>query len=108
MTHRPGGEPLDVPTGEILLWGLVLILGICVLGLGIWWVRHWLFSTPARGNASDWSLQHLREMRERGEIDAQEFERLKTGMLSRYGDSTPRQDGTNSSTPAGEGEPDED
>ncbi|MFQ5501667.1 MAG: SHOCT domain-containing protein [Phycisphaerae bacterium] len=98
IAQVPGGVPLDAPTGEILFWGLVLILGISVLGLGVWWVRRWLFSTPAEDGVSDWSLQHLREMRDRGEINAQEFESLKIGLLSQYQDRTSDLDGKTSTT----------
>ena len=98
IAQVPVVVPLDAPTGEILFWGLVLILGISVLGLGVWWVRRWFFSASSQDDASDWSLQHLREMRKRGEIDAQEFETLKAGLLSRYQDETPDLDGTLSTT----------
>lgn len=74
--------PAD-PTGAILLWGLVLILGICVLGLAVWWVRRRLFGASSDDDAAGWSLQHLRDMRARGQIDDHEFETLKAGILDR-------------------------
>ncbi len=70
-------------TGEIILWCLVLIGGIAVLGAFVWLVRRWAFATPEEP-AEEWSLQHLRDLKAKGELTQQEFETLKEKMIQQY------------------------
>lgn len=75
-------------TGTILVTGLVLIGAIVALGAGIWVVRRWLFSPVKSSDDDDWSLQHLREMRQEGQITDEEFETLKEKMIAAMGHSS--------------------
>ncbi|MFQ5494560.1 MAG: SHOCT domain-containing protein [Phycisphaerae bacterium] len=82
-------------TGDILFWGGVLIAGIGALGLCLWWIRRWSLSThPRRRDEEDWSLQHLRDLRVRGDLSEAEFEALKDRMLARHRDEASRESGT--------------
>jgi len=77
-------------TGDVILWSLLLVGGIALLGVGVWWLRRWVFSTPVTDEADDWSLQHLREMHARGEISDEEFGRLRGQMISQYNNAASR------------------
>jgi hypothetical protein len=65
----------------VFFWGLVLLGAVCVLGIFVWVVRRWSLSTPASAGDDGWSLQHLREMKAKGQITKGEFESLKTKLL---------------------------
>ncbi len=71
-------------TGDVILWGLVLIAGIGILGVIVSLVRRWSFSTPSTQVDDGWSLQHLRELRERDEISGEEFEALKSRVIRSF------------------------
>jgi len=66
---------------DVLLWSSVLIAAIVLLGVAVFVLRRWLFSTPTSEDAG-WSLQHLREMKQRGEITEAEFAALKDKLIS--------------------------
>lgn len=71
-------------TGDVIFWCLVLIAGISILGIGVWILRRWAFSGQAGTATEDWSLQHLRELRKRGELTEEEFERLRRNMIAQF------------------------
>jgi hypothetical protein len=79
--------------GDILVWGLALIGGVCVLSASVWAFRRWLFSTPGSTEDDGWSLQGLREMRAKGQITEPEFQALKTKLLKRSGYSATGEEG---------------
>lgn len=83
---------------EIFLWCLILVAGICLLGTVVWWLRRWSFSTDEALDEEAWSLQHLRQMRAKGQITQAEFETLKRQALKRFDLETTRKD---SATPRG-------
>lgn len=74
-------------TEQIFVWCAILALSVCVLAAGIWWVRRRLFADRAPNGQDVWSLQHLRELKARGQITEEEFERLKARVIDRFGDS---------------------
>lgn len=71
-------------SGVVIFWCLVLIGVIGVLGAGVWYLRRRIFSTPETNMGDEWSLQHLRELRKRGEISEEEFGRLRAKMIGKY------------------------
>ena len=79
-------------TGDVIFWCLVLIGGILILGIVVKLVRRWSLSTPSSGDDEDWSLQHLRDLRAKGQITEHEFETLKSRMLMRYRAADTRKD----------------
>ena len=85
------------PTGDVIELCLLLIGGICVLGVLVWWARRMLL--PQRGGRwkDDWSLQHLRDLHGSGQITDAEFEALKQRVLAAVHSPDERKDGA---TPA--------
>lgn len=69
-------------TGDIVFWSLVLMAGIAILGFGVWRLRRWLFSPVGSESGDEWSLQHLRDLRSAGELSEEEFQSLRTKMIS--------------------------
>lgn len=78
------------PTGEIVVWCLILMGLVGLLGVGIWMIRRRLFTTPASTAGDEWSLQQLRELKSRGEISDGEFERLRSNIIAQYKSATER------------------
>jgi hypothetical protein len=87
------------PTGDLIELCLLLIGGICVLGVLVWWVRRMLLPRPGGGWKDDWSLQHLRDLRGSGQITEAEFQALKRRLLAVMRSPDGRKDGA---TPASE------
>lgn len=61
---------------------LLLGLGFAALAAVVFAVRRWLFSTKAGSAESPFSLQHLRELLAKGQITEEEFEQLKTQLIT--------------------------
>jgi hypothetical protein len=77
------GEAKPVDVTSILQYGSILIVALVGLGLGIWWIRRWLFSAGESGGEELWSLHQLRQWRAAGQISQAEFERLRAEMIGR-------------------------
>lgn len=77
------GEAKPVDVESVLKYGSILVAALIVLGVGIWWLRRWLFSGGARGGEELWSLHQLRQWRASGQISQAEFERLRAEMIGR-------------------------
>ncbi len=70
------------PEGEIIVLCLVLLGTLCVLAFLVVLVRRWTVSKPNTKEDDEWSLQHLRDMKEKGLITESEFEALKVKMVA--------------------------
>ncbi|MFQ5423478.1 MAG: SHOCT domain-containing protein [Phycisphaerae bacterium] len=68
-------------TGDILVWGLVLIGAIGSLGAIIWMLRRRFFAAASWSGGVPWTLQQLRELRAKDQITDDEFQRLRAEML---------------------------
>ena len=75
---------------EISPW-LALLVGVVVLGtIVILMVRRLLTNRECESDGTAFTLQELREMRDRGELTEEEFQRARTamvGQVQRSGDS---------------------
>lgn len=87
------------PTGDVLKLCLLLIGGICVLGMLVWWAKRMLLPRPGGDLKDEWSLQHLRDLYAGGQITKEEFEALKQRLLAAVRSPDERKDGA---TPASE------
>lgn len=80
------GSSAGSPTGDVLLWGAILIVAIVLLGFVALHLRRRLMNEPASDAGEDhWSLQSLREMRKAGQISEEEFQTLRAGLISQFG-----------------------
>jgi uncharacterized membrane protein len=71
---------------EIVLWIAVLIVLLVALWV-VWMVfRKWYFAAAERSTLP-WSLQDLRRLQESGQINAEEFERLRQQVIGSYQDN---------------------
>ena len=62
----------------LLAWGTVFVGALVVLVFGIRMARRWfLGETPADG----WTLQNLRDMRDRGELTEAQFKHLRAEVI---------------------------
>ena len=82
----------QAPDGDLLTlaaWGTVFVGALVVLVLGVCMARRWFLGEQP---ANEWTLQDLRDMRDRGEIDASQYEHLRVrvigGRMSGGGDGT--------------------
>jgi len=66
---------------QIYWYGGALIVAIIVLGLVVWGVGRWTRRQDA-GGSPVFTLQDLREMRERGEISDAEFDQMRASILA--------------------------
>lgn len=76
-----GGTESDA----IILWGGVLIVAICLLGVFVWRIRRWFFKTPETSDGSDWTLAELRDLKKRGRITEAEYQALRVRVLADAG-----------------------
>src|ERR1043166_6686420 len=68
-------------SADALWWGLLLVFGIVLLSAAVFALRRWFFSSRQQPTEPTWSLQHLRDLRARGEITEAEFQRLRDQLL---------------------------
>ena len=76
-----GGAPLDWE--KILYWGFVLI-GLAILGFGaIMFFRRKFMAATDADSVPGFSLAELREMRDRGEMTPEEYERTRARVIAK-------------------------
>ena len=80
-------------SSDAILACLLLVLGIAVLAAVVFAVRRWAFSRRARTADLPFSLQQLRELRAMSQITDEEFEQLKTQLISTSAAADSRKDG---------------
>ena len=68
-----------------IVWTLVVLAGVAVLSVVAWWTRRWMYSEEEGDESPVFTLQDLREMRDRGSLSEAEFERMRAGILASYG-----------------------
>jgi uncharacterized membrane protein len=68
-------------SADALWWGLLLVFGIVLLSAAVFALRRWFFSSRQQPTEPTWSLQHLRDLRARGQITEAEFQRLRDQLL---------------------------
>jgi hypothetical protein len=73
----------------ILKWGGVALGGFGLLALVAKWARRWIRSDdePQSLDAPVFTLQDLREMRARGDLSDDEFDRMRNAILGAYADA---------------------
>lgn len=95
-----GASPGTVNTysvEDVWVWGVAVAAGLVALsgGLIFLWRRfkRWTMAADESEEDGAFTLQDLREMKARGDITEDEYERLRAGILSAVrGASTPRED----------------
>ena len=71
----------DSGVGSVIFWSLVLI-GLLFAGFfAVSWLRRWLQSDDETPVGVGFSLSDLRELRKRGQISEEEYERARTKMV---------------------------
>jgi len=81
----------------ILITCLLLLAGIVILGLGVWYYRRrWLGSDETAG--TPWTLEDLRRLRDQGDLSEEEYETMRAAMISALGAGSSKPDPA--STPA--------
>lgn len=82
---------------DVWVWGIAVAVGLVALsgGLVFLWRRfkRWTMTADESEEASAFTLQDLREMKARGDITEDEYQRLRAGILSAArGAATSKQD----------------
>ena len=67
----------------VLVWGTVLLVVALVVGLGIRALRRRVFPEEEAPPDQLWTLEDLREMRDRGKLSEEEFETLRARVIAR-------------------------
>ncbi|RMH28499.1 MAG: hypothetical protein D6693_03760 [Planctomycetota bacterium] len=75
------------PTGRTLLLLGALMVAALVSGAALWWIRRRLLRQQggARATGPALTLGEIRAMRDRGDIDEQEFQNLRAAALAAWG-----------------------
>ena len=68
----------------ILQYGGLLIVALIVLGTVVLWLRRKYLADDASRADGIWSLQQLRELRAKGELSEDEFQKLRAEMIGRH------------------------
>ncbi|TVQ56789.1 MAG: SHOCT domain-containing protein [Phycisphaerales bacterium] len=79
---------------ELLPW-LLLLLGLVVVGVlvMVWIRRTFLAGNSGSDDVQGFTLRSLRDMRDRGEISEEEYERARNAMISRVRSDKPASTG---------------
>lgn len=77
---------------DAILWALVLLGAFALLAVVTWIVRRWAVAKNEAPVPAVFSLQHLRDMRDEGQITPKEYEVLKAKMLEPYRASPRKKD----------------
>jgi hypothetical protein len=67
----------------VLVWGTVLLVLTVVVGFGIRALRRRVFPEQEPPPDQLWTLEDLREMRDRGRLSEEEFETLRARVIAR-------------------------
>ncbi|UCG32760.1 MAG: SHOCT domain-containing protein [Phycisphaerales bacterium] len=73
----------------VLVWGTVLLVLALVVGMGIRALRRRVFPEKEPPPDQLWTLEDLREMRERGQLSEEEFETLRARVIARMAGAKP-------------------
>lgn len=71
-------------TGAILQYGGLLIVALIMLGIVVLWIRRKYMADDKAHFDGVWSLQQLRDLRAKGEISEDEFQKLRAEMIGRH------------------------
>ncbi len=72
---------------ELAQWGALALVLLVALWVAWIWLRKWYFGGAANNSHEAlWTLQDLRQMRERGEITEEEYETLRQQTIGAYQD----------------------
>ena len=71
--------------GNVVLWCALVLAGIVTLGVVAVAMRRWMMRDESTTTGPAFTLQDLREMRDRGDITSQEFDTMRAGILGSYG-----------------------
>jgi hypothetical protein len=83
----------------VLLWGTILLGATVVVGFGIRALRRHVFPEQEPPPDQLWTLEDLREMRNRGRLSEEEFETLRARVIARMAGAE-RDDGPQGRTDA--------
>jgi hypothetical protein len=70
---------------DALKWGVLLIAGFLLMGMVAFLLRRKLLSPSAPDVSPTWSLQHLRDLRDKGQITLKEYDTLREKLLAMHG-----------------------
>ena len=87
---------------EIVIWCGLLMLAVIVLFGGLWYYRRRLFVTDEPAKREPWTLEDLRQMKERGEVSDEEYQALRETMIAAFRGEQASQKAQSTPLPAGE------
>jgi hypothetical protein len=70
---------------------LLLMGGLLVAFLAVWYYRKWFVVEDRPSTGQFWTFQDLKQMRDRGELTEGEYEALRASLISSFGQPNPRQ-----------------
>jgi len=77
-----GGGPASRDVGPLLLWIGVLIIAVIGMFLVVMMVRRWLLARDG-GMSEGVQMETLRELRDRGALSQEEYEKVRRTMADR-------------------------
>lgn len=82
-----GGGPASRDVGPLLLWLGVLIVAVIAMFVVVMMVRRWMLSRD-HGMSDGVQMETLRELRDRGALSPEEYEKVKRTMAERMAGKT--------------------
>jgi hypothetical protein len=68
----------------IIISCAVIALLVIVGGVVVWYYRKWVLFADSSPEATVWTFDDLRRMRERGELTEEEYQSLRSAMIGSY------------------------
>ncbi|MCG3136469.1 MAG: hypothetical protein HJJLKODD_00302 [Phycisphaerae bacterium] len=81
---------LAASRGDTFLWSALVILLLAGFWAVWWFLRRWFFSGAGGEIEQPFTLQQLRDLKERGELTAVEYETLRQQIIAEYKDTSGR------------------
>jgi uncharacterized membrane protein len=79
--------------GRIIVWAVVLAVLVVALGYGLLALRRWWLGEDVADAAPEWTLQDLRELKAKGELNEAEYQALRGAAIAGIRGSADGNDG---------------
>ncbi len=92
--------PVTVNAGQIIFACALLVLGVIVLAVGVWYYRRrWMDS--ADSSATPWTFEDLRKLRDQGALSEEEYQALRAAIIGAYRGSSAGPDAAGKASDSG-------